>query len=88
MVKKTKKKKRKQNRVKFQAIYKTKTNPDQNIPELLLTLLNIRYVRAVAADELFGKLFALVESLRPYFNSVLQVVKLVLQDLHRKIKTN
>lgn len=53
-----------------------------------MTLLDVRHVWTVTADELLGKLLTLVESFGSDFDAVLQVVKLVLQDLVKEMDIN
>lgn len=48
---------------------------------MLLSLLNIRRVWAVSSDQLLSEFIALVEAFGADFNSMFQVVKLVLKDL-------
>lgn len=48
---------------------------------MLLSLLNIRGILAVSADQFVGKLVALIEAFCADFNTVLEVIEFVLKDL-------
>lgn len=54
------------------------------IPKLLLLSLNLRCIWALISNQFLGKFFALIKALRACFNSVLEIVKLCLEELWKR----
>lgn len=50
---------------------------------MFLSLLNVGSVRTVRADQLLGKLVALVKAFSSYFNAVLKIIEFILEYLKR-----